>query len=171
MNYLSIDNISKAFSDKLLFENISFGIEKGEKTALVAANGTGKSTMMKILVGKEECDKGSIAYNENIRIGYLEQLPQFNPEHTIQEVISTGHTDIMSVIQRYENALLNHVDDNNLNLKVSFSFCGTRIPVSPCKITSDNIVTAVKSMHCRAGCPHPAAFYLPGKEGGMIHFA
>ena len=117
MNYLSIDNISKAFSDKLLFENISFGIEKGEKTALVAANGTGKSTMMKILVGKEESDKGSIAYNENIRIGYLEQLPQFDPELTIQEVISTGHTDIMAVIQRYEKALHNHVDDNNLNTK------------------------------------------------------
>ena len=117
MNYISIDNISKAFSDKLLFENISFGIEKGEKTALVAANGTGKSTMMKILVGKEESDKGSIAYNENIRIGYLEQLPQFNPELTIQDVISTGHTDIMNVIQRYENALQNHVDDNNLTTK------------------------------------------------------
>ncbi len=117
MNYISIDNISKAFSDKLLFENISFGIEKGEKTALVAANGTGKSTMMKILVGKEESDKGSIAYNENIRIGYLEQLPQFDPDLTIQEVISTGHTDIMSVIQRYENALLNHVDDNNVATK------------------------------------------------------
>ena len=117
MNYISIDNISKAFSDKLLFENISFGIEKGEKTALVAANGTGKSTMMKILVGKEESDKGSISYNENIRIGYLEQLPQFEPELTIQEVISTGHTDIMAVIQRYENALLNHVDDNNIATK------------------------------------------------------
>ena len=117
MNYLSIDNISKAFSDKLLFENISFGIEKGEKTALVAANGTGKSTMMKILVGKEESDKGMVSYNENIRIGYLEQLPQFDPELTIQEVISTGHTDIMAVIQRYENALLNHVDDNNINTK------------------------------------------------------
>ena len=73
--------------------------------------------MMKILVGKEESDKGSIAYNENIRIGYLEQLPQFNPELTIQDVISTGHTDIMNVIQRYENALLNHVDDNNLTTK------------------------------------------------------
>ncbi len=117
MNYISIDNISKAFSDKLLFENISFGIEKGEKTALVAANGTGKSTMMKILVGKEESDKGSIAYNENIRIGYLEQLPQFNPELTIHDVITTGHTDIMNVIQRYENALQNHVDDNNLTTK------------------------------------------------------
>lgn len=117
MNYISIDNISKAFSDKLLFENISFGIEKGEKTALVAANGTGKSTMMKILVGKEESDKGSIAYNENVRIGYLEQLPQFEPELTIQDVISTGHTDVMNVIQRYENALLNHVDDNNIATK------------------------------------------------------
>ena len=117
MNYISIDNISKAFSDKLLFENISFGIEKGEKTALVAANGTGKSTMMKILVGKEESDKGSIAYNENIRIGYLEQLPQFDPDLTIQEVISTGHTDIMSVIQRYEKALIEHVDDNNVATK------------------------------------------------------
>ncbi len=117
MNYISVDNISKAFSDKLLFENISFGIEKGEKTALVAANGTGKSTMMKILVGKEESDKGSIAYNENIRIGYLEQLPQFNPELTIQDVISTGHTDIMNVIQRYENALINHVDDKNISTK------------------------------------------------------
>ena len=106
-----------AFSDKLLFENISFGIEKGEKTALVAATGTGKSTMMKILVGKEESDKGTISYNENIRIGYLEQLPQFDPELTIQEVISTGHTDIMAVIQRYENALLNHVDDNNTSTK------------------------------------------------------
>ena len=117
MNYISIDNISKAFSDKLLFENISFGIEKGEKTALVAANGTGKSTMMKILVGKEESDKGSIAYNENIRIGYLEQLPQFDPQLTIQDVISTGHTDIMNVIQRYENALQNHVDDDNISTK------------------------------------------------------
>ena len=117
MNYISIDNISKAFSDKLLFENISFGIEKGEKTALVAANGTGKSTMMKILVGKEESDKGTIAYNENIRIGYLEQLPQFDPQLTIQDVISTGHTDIMNVIQRYENALLNHVDDDNISTK------------------------------------------------------
>ena len=117
MNYISIDNISKAFSDKLLFENISFGIEKGEKTALVAANGTGKSTMMKILVGKEESDKGSIAYNENVRIGYLEQLPQFEPELTIQDVISTGHTDVMNVIQRYENALLNHVDDDNIATK------------------------------------------------------
>ena len=110
MNYLSVDNISKAFSDKLLFENISFGIEKGEKTALIAANGTGKSTMMRILVGKEEADGGKVTFNENVRIGYLEQLPQFDPNLTIEDVISTGHTDVMRVIKRYEEALVNQVD-------------------------------------------------------------
>ena len=110
MNYLSVDNISKAFSDKLLFENISFGIEKGEKTALIAANGTGKSTMMRILVGKEEPDGGKVTFNENVRVGYLEQLPQFDPNLTIEDVIATGHTDVMRVIKRYEEALVNQVD-------------------------------------------------------------
>lgn len=110
MNYLSVDNISKAFSDKLLFENISFGIEKGEKTALIAANGTGKSTMMRILVGKEEADGGKVTFNENVRVGYLEQLPKFAPNLTIEDVIATGHTDVMRVIKRYEEALVNQVD-------------------------------------------------------------
>lgn len=110
MNYLSVDNISKAYSDKLLFENISFGIEKGDKTALIAANGTGKSTMMRILVGKEEADGGKIVFNENVRVGFLEQLPQFNPDMTIEEVIATGHTEVIKVINRYEEALVNQVD-------------------------------------------------------------
>ena len=110
MNYLSVDNISKAFSDKLLFETISFGIEKGEKTALIAANGTGKSTMMRILVGKEEADGGKVTFNENVRVGYLEQLPQFDPNLTIEDVIATGHTDVMRVVKRYEEALVNQVD-------------------------------------------------------------
>lgn len=110
MNYLSVENISKAFSDKLLFENISFGIEKGEKTALIAANGTGKSTMMRILVGKEEADGGKIAFNNGVRVGYLEQLPHFDPDLTINDVISTGHTDIMRVIRNYEESLVNQTN-------------------------------------------------------------
>ncbi|MBP9994029.1 MAG: ABC-F family ATP-binding cassette domain-containing protein [bacterium] len=110
MNYLSVENLSKAFSDKLLFENLSFGIEKGDKTALIAANGTGKSTMMRILVGKEEADGGKIAFNEGVRVGYLEQLPQFDPNLTIDDVISTGHTDIMRVIRNYEEALVNQTN-------------------------------------------------------------
>jgi ATP-binding cassette subfamily F protein uup len=110
MNYLSVDNISKAYSDKLLFENLSFGIEKGDKTALIAANGTGKSTMMRILVGKEEADGGKVTFNENVRVGYLEQLPQFDPDLTIEDVIATGHTDVMRVIKRYEQALVDQKD-------------------------------------------------------------
>ena len=110
MNYLSVENLSKAFSDKLLFENLSFGIEKGDKTALIAANGTGKSTMMRILVGKEEADGGKIAFNDGVRVGYLEQLPHFDPNLTIEDVISTGHTDIMRVIKNYEEALVNQTN-------------------------------------------------------------
>lgn len=110
MNYLSVENLSKAFSDKLLFENLSFGIEKGDKTALIAANGTGKSTMMRILVGKEEADGGKIAFNDGVRVGYLEQLPHFDPNLTIEDIISTGHTDIMRVIRNYEEALVNQMN-------------------------------------------------------------
>lgn len=117
MNYLSVDNISKAYSDKLLFENISFGIEKGDKTALIAPNGCGKTTMMRILVGKEESDSGTVSFNGNVRIGYLEQSPYFDPELTIEDVISQGHTDVMQIISNYEDAVLHHVDDNDKNTK------------------------------------------------------
>lgn len=117
MNYLSVDNISKAYSDKLLFENISFGIEKGDKTALIAPNGCGKTTMMRILVGKEESDSGTVAFNGDVRIGYLEQSPYFDPELTIEDVISQGHTDVMQIISNYEDAVLHHVDDNDKNTK------------------------------------------------------
>lgn len=117
MNYLSVDNISKAYSDKLLFENISFGIEKGDKTALIAPNGCGKTTMMRILVGKEESDSGTVAFNGDVRIGYLEQSLYFDPELTIEDVISQGHTDVMQIISNYEDAVLHHVDDNDKNTK------------------------------------------------------
>lgn len=117
MNYLSVDNISKAYSDKLLFENISFGIEKGDKTALIAPNGCGKTTMMRILVGKEESDSGTVAFNGDVRIGYLEQSPYFDPELTIEDVISQGYTDVMQIISNYEDAVLHHVDDNDKNTK------------------------------------------------------
>ena len=110
MNYLSVENLSKAFSDKLLFENLSFGIEKGDKTALIAENGTGKTTLMRILVGKEEADGGKVVFNGNVRVGYLEQLPTFDSDCTIGDVVAEGHTDIMRVIRRYEDSLVNRVN-------------------------------------------------------------
>ena len=110
MTYLSVENLSKAFSDKLLFENLSFGIEKGDKTALIAENGTGKTTLMRILVGKEEADGGKVVFNGNVRVGYLEQLPTFDPDCTIGDVVAEGHTDIMRVIRKYEDSLVNRVN-------------------------------------------------------------
>ena len=110
MNYLSVENLSKAFSDKLLFENLSFGIEKGDKTALIAENGTGKTTLMRILVGKEEADGGKVVFNGNVRVGYLEQLPTFDSDCTIGDVVAEGHTDIMRVIRKYEDSLVNRVN-------------------------------------------------------------
>ena len=77
MNYLSVNAISKSYGIKTLFEDVTFGIEKGDKTALIATNGSGKSTMLKILVGKESPDSGTITYANDIKIGYLEQLPVY----------------------------------------------------------------------------------------------
>ena len=87
MNYLSVDGISKSYGIKTLFSDVTFGIEKGDKTALIAANGSGKSTLLKIIVGKESPDTGTVVFANDIRVGYLEQLPQYEPELTIRDVV------------------------------------------------------------------------------------
>lgn len=117
-NYLSVDGISKSYGDAPLFEGLSFGLQKGEKTALVAANGTGKTTIMRILTGKEETDKGKVVFAEGIRLGYLEQQPEFDPELSIEELISGGHSDVLQAIRKYEKAmeLQQNPDPENLNL-------------------------------------------------------
>lgn len=104
-NLLSVDSISKAFGDKALFEQLSFGLSQGDKMALVAANGAGKTTIMRLLTGKEMPDSGSITYADGIRVGFLEQQPDFDPEMTINELLNSGHTEVMQAIQEYERAL------------------------------------------------------------------
>jgi len=117
-NYLSVDGIGKSYGDAPLFEGLSFGLQKGEKTALVAANGTGKTTIMRILTGKEETDKGKVVFAEGIRLGYPEQQPEFDPELSIEELISGGHSDVLQAIRKYEKAmeLQQNPDPENLNL-------------------------------------------------------
>ena len=88
MNYLSVNAISKSYGIKTLFENVTFGIEKGDKTALIATNGSGKSTMLKILVGKESPDSGTITYANDIKIGYLEQLPVYPSGTRISDLLA-----------------------------------------------------------------------------------
>ena len=87
MNYLSVDGISKSYGIKTLFDHVTFGIEKGDKTALIAANGSGKSTMLRILVGKESPDSGTITYANDIKVGYLEQLPTYPAGSTLSDLL------------------------------------------------------------------------------------
>lgn len=105
MNYLSVENLTKYYGDITLFENISFGINKGEKTALIANNGTGKSTLFNVLAGYDTADGGEIAFRDGINIGFLEQVPVINKKISIKEYISTAGLEINQVIKGYKQAL------------------------------------------------------------------
>lgn len=105
MTYLSVENLSKSYGVKLLFENITFGLSKGDKTALVAPNGTGKSTLLKIIAGEETQDNGKVMFQSDVRIGYLEQEPELDLNLTIREFISQGDSEMTDIVQRYEEAV------------------------------------------------------------------
>ncbi len=104
MTYLSVEQLSKSYGLKPLFEGLTFGISRGDKTALVAPNGTGKSTLLRVIAGKENPDSGEIMVRNGIRIGFLEQEPQLDDQLTIRECISQGHSKTVAVIRRYEEA-------------------------------------------------------------------
>ena len=117
MNYLSVDSIAKNYGDKQLFSDISFGLDKGDKVALIAANGTGKTTLMKLLTGKEDSDTGKITFAEGIRIGYLEQEPDFDVEMRISELLESDYTNVIRTKKRYDEALKNHTNEQNTATK------------------------------------------------------
>ncbi len=81
--YLDIQNLTKSFGSLLLFENISFSVAEGQRVGLIAKNGTGKSTLLSILTGREGYDSGEIIYRRDIRVGMLEQSPTFDPEERV----------------------------------------------------------------------------------------
>ena len=122
MNYLSVEGLSKSYGIKTLFSDVTFGIEKGDKTALIASNGSGKSTLLKILVGRESMDSGTVTFANDIRVGYLEQLPQYDPEMTLREVIAQGHSVLDAVeTLSYEQRLvqlLTRFDLNDLDITI-----------------------------------------------------
>jgi ATP-binding cassette subfamily F protein uup len=111
MTLLSVENLSKSFGLKTLFEGITFGLTKGDKTALIARNGTGKSTLLRILAGLDSPDSGRISIRNGLRIGYLEQEPELDPNKTIADIIATGESDVVRIVMAYEAAVERQAED------------------------------------------------------------
>ena len=110
MNYLSVENISKAYGERVLFDNVSFGINKDQKIAFIAKNGTGKSTILNIITNRDESDTGQIVKRKDLSISFLSQDDVFNENLTIEETIFASDNPTLKVIQHYEKALENPDD-------------------------------------------------------------
>ena len=118
VNYLSVENISKAYGERVLFEDISFGISKDQKIAFVAKNGSGKTSILNIIAGLDVPDSGQIVSRKGISIAYLAQKDDINPALTIEETIFATDNKILSIVKQYEKALQN-LDDTE-NYQVAF---------------------------------------------------
>lgn len=105
MNYLSVNNLSKYYGDKLLFENINFFIDKGQKVALIAKNGTGKSSLIKILQGLEPPEAGDYKFHKDIKAGFLIQEPDFDDNKTVYQTIMHAENPVLMASLEYEHAL------------------------------------------------------------------
>ncbi|XRE43269.1 Bis-ABC ATPase Uup [Tenacibaculum discolor] len=110
MNYLSVENIAKSYGEKVLFEDISFGINKDQKIAFVAKNGSGKTSILNIIAGKDTPDEGQVISRKGINIAYLAQDDDLDPDLTIEETIFSTENTILPIIQQYEKALQNPDD-------------------------------------------------------------
>lgn len=107
MNYLSADKISKSFNDRWLFKNLTLGISAGEKFALVGENGTGKTTLLKILTGELPPDSGTVSLREGIRLGYLTQQPVAEGHLSIKDILFDESNAVAAAVMRYEACIHN----------------------------------------------------------------
>ncbi len=105
MNYLTVNQLSKYYGDKLLFENITFFIDKGQKVALIAKNGTGKSSLIKILQGLEPPESGEYKFHKDIKVGFLVQEPNFDDTRSVYQTIMHADNPILMASLNYEKAL------------------------------------------------------------------
>nr|WP_262909015.1 ABC-F family ATP-binding cassette domain-containing protein [Leeuwenhoekiella parthenopeia] len=110
INYVSVESISKAFGERVLFKDLSFGINEGQKIGLVAKNGTGKTSMLDILAGAENPDSGQVIFRKGIKVAFLPQEPNLDPNLTVEETILDSDNEILKVISAYEHALQNMED-------------------------------------------------------------
>lgn len=115
MNFLSVEKISKTYADKVLFSDISFGIDQGQKIALVAKNGSGKTSLLNCLLENDIPDSGSIVFRNDLRIGYLAQEEDFDPKSTVIDTVFHSENEALKLIKAYENELENNPNSDKLN--------------------------------------------------------
>ena len=116
MDYLTLENVSKHYGDKVLFDNITLHVNQGDKIALVAKNGSGKTTLLRVVAGVEapEGENNVIRLHRGVKIGYLQQEPVFNPEHTILEAVFDSDNKLIKAILRYEKSFNNPNDPDEM---------------------------------------------------------
>ena len=110
MNYLTVENISKSYGERVLFDDLSFGISKDQKIAFVAKNGSGKTSILNIIAGFDTPDSGQVINRKGIHIAYLAQNQNFDPNLTILETVFSTENKILPIIEQYEKALQNTDD-------------------------------------------------------------
>lgn len=116
MNYLSVENVSKSFGERTLFTDVSFGLDKGSKMALVARNGTGKTTLLRMLASLETPDSGQVTFRKDIKVGFLMQDPIIDPEHTVLEAVLNSDHPVVQAVRQYELALETPDDSDKLTI-------------------------------------------------------
>ncbi|MBP2645045.1 MAG: ettA [Firmicutes bacterium] len=105
MNLLSVENISKSYGERVLFSRVTFGLDEGDKVGLIGVNGTGKSTLLKVIAGMEQPDNGRIVKGSSVRVEYLPQNPEFDAAATVLEQIFKGNSPEMRLLTEYEYTL------------------------------------------------------------------
>lgn len=114
MNFLSVENVSKSYGELLLFEGISFGINQGQKIGFIAKNGTGKTSLLNILSGKDTPDTGNVIYRKGLVVSFLEQEPELDDSLTVEQIIFSSDNPILKAVLRYEKAVENPDDSDEL---------------------------------------------------------
>ena len=117
MNILTVEGVAKSYGTRVLFDDVTFSIDGGQKLGLIGLNGAGKTTLLKIIAGLAEADTGEIWRNPKARIHYLPQEPQFQPGRSVLESVLDGDLPVMDVLRRYEAAV--EEDDDEAVLKLT----------------------------------------------------
>lgn len=110
-SYLQIENLTKSYGDRILFDSITFGVNEGDKIGIIAKNGTGKSTLLNIISGKEVADSGDITFRSDLRVSILEQMPDFKEGTSVLDCCIHDNSKIANIISKYETAILNGNSD------------------------------------------------------------